>query len=322
VQAREYFQAAETVSIATKPNLMYYGTMSLALAEILLKQSGLSSLDKARSEHRHHGLTMSAGGIPRGASLTDAANHLRAIPLATNGTRRGTFELWHRSSREHPVAGDITTVFPTGRSTSTYGGILGAIDQPYPHVPAGGLTMTDCLLGLPLMVEHAAASGLETKFIRCRCDSRIQPGDQWRQDIRIMLHPSSLISELLESVSVNANSMHALEFAEVGGGLQIDIKSDWINGNTGLPLPPAATIDTNEWRLWTNSPPLNEFGYFYMALFLAGNYARYYPDKWLMDVEQSTPLGLAIEELCNIAEWRVPWLALCELDMNMYVNEA
>src|SRR5438093_94259 len=43
VQAREYFQAAEIVSIATKPNLMYYGAMSLALADILLKQSGLSS---------------------------------------------------------------------------------------------------------------------------------------------------------------------------------------------------------------------------------------------------------------------------------------
>src|SRR5262245_27333570 len=44
VQAREYFSAAQSVSLATKPNLLYYGTMSLALAEILLKQTGLSSL--------------------------------------------------------------------------------------------------------------------------------------------------------------------------------------------------------------------------------------------------------------------------------------
>lgn len=56
VQAREYFAAANSVTTATKPNLLYYGTMSLALAEILFKQSGASSLDKARDENRHHGL--------------------------------------------------------------------------------------------------------------------------------------------------------------------------------------------------------------------------------------------------------------------------
>jgi hypothetical protein len=59
IQAREHFSAANTVSLATKPNLLNYGLMSLALAEILFKQSGLSSLDKARESH--HGLTMTVG---------------------------------------------------------------------------------------------------------------------------------------------------------------------------------------------------------------------------------------------------------------------
>jgi hypothetical protein len=43
VQAKEYCDAAATVSLATKPNLLYYSIMSLALAEILFKQDGLSS---------------------------------------------------------------------------------------------------------------------------------------------------------------------------------------------------------------------------------------------------------------------------------------
>ncbi len=74
--------------------------------------------------------------------------------------------------------------------------------------------------------------------------------------------------------------------------------------------------------MWTNSPPLNEFGYLYVAIYLAGNYARYFPDKWLLDVETSTPLSLAIEELCTMCEWRVPWLALCELDQTLHVQDA
>src|SRR5580692_7395436 len=35
IQAREYFTGVQTVFLATKPNLLYYGIMSLALAEIL-----------------------------------------------------------------------------------------------------------------------------------------------------------------------------------------------------------------------------------------------------------------------------------------------
>src|ERR1700733_14387293 len=38
IQAREYFTAAKSVSLATRPNLLYYGLMSFALCEILFKQ--------------------------------------------------------------------------------------------------------------------------------------------------------------------------------------------------------------------------------------------------------------------------------------------
>jgi hypothetical protein len=49
IQAREYFAAATSVSLATKPNLLYYGTMSLALAEMLFKQTGESTLSRGSS---------------------------------------------------------------------------------------------------------------------------------------------------------------------------------------------------------------------------------------------------------------------------------
>lgn len=322
IQAREYFEAAKAVTIATKPNLLYYGTMSLALAEILMKQSGLSSLDKAREEHRHHGLTMSAGAIPNGANLGVASKEIRALPLEVSGRRRGTFEMWHRSSREHPLAGEQTVIHPTGRTTTAFSGLFGAFDVPYPPIPKAGLSLNDCLSGLPLMWDTGSAVYLPSRFIRGRCDSRLMRGIEWSQNIRLMFHPSPLVQGLIEQTEIKPDMVDYIDVAEVGGGLQIDLRSGFVQGHIGFRLPPAATIDTLEWRMWANNPPLNEFGYFYVALFLAGNYARYYPDRWLVDVEQSTPLGLAIEELCNIAEWRVPWLSLCELDFNLYVNEA
>ena len=72
-------------------------------------------------------------------------------------------------------------------------------------------------------------------------------------------------------------------------------------------------------KFWPSDQPLNEFGYLYVALFIAGNYTRYFPDKWLMDVETSTPLAVAIEELTELAEWRAPWLCLGELARTCFV---
>lgn len=81
LQAQEYFDAAGAVSLATKPNLYYYSIMSLALAEILFKQTGLSSLDKAREQHKHHGLELHVRDLPKGTkNLAATASALSANP--------------------------------------------------------------------------------------------------------------------------------------------------------------------------------------------------------------------------------------------------
>ncbi len=66
----------------------------------------------------------------------------------------------------------------------------------------------------------------------------------------------------------------------------------------------------------------NEFGYFYLALHIAGNFARYYPDEWVKHIERSSPLALAIDELCLYASQRLPLLLLSELERCYYVPEA
>lgn len=321
IQAREYFAAAKTVSIATKPNLLYYGTMSLALAELLFKQSGESSLDRAREDHRHHGLTMTVGAFKRGAPLQEAAGAIRARPNNLLGVRRGTFELWHRTSREHPLAGNVTSRQANGGSTTGYQLIFGAQDIPYNSIPDAGVSLVDSLRCIPHMMEYFDQSELHSTLTRGLIQSEVWPGREWQAVHRIVFHPSPLFSSLFETLKADPNAIDRIEFFELEQAGTITLKNDWVNGGFSFPMPPAATVNTSEWRMWTNCPPLNEFGYIYVAIYLAGNYARYYPDKWLLDVETSAPLSLAIEELCAICEWRAPWLALCELDQTLYVPE-
>jgi len=322
IQAREYFAAAAVVSTATKPNLLYYGTMSLALAEILFKQSGDSSLDRARTENRHHGLTMTVGSVKKGANLQTAADAIRARPHEVQGVRHGTFDLWHRTSREHPLCGNVNAHLQSGGSHLLYRVIFQAVDSDYPAIPSAGITLAECIKSIPHMMESLFRTPIYSNLVRGKCSSEVWQGPDWRAQHTIIFHPNSQHPKYLELIRVDPNSIDRIAIYEVGTAATITLNSDWVNGSVRMPMPPAASITTEEWRMWTNSPPLNEFGYLYVAIYLAGNYSRYYPDRWLLDVEASTALSLAIEELCSLCEWRIPWLAMCELDQMLYVPEA
>lgn len=321
IQAREYFQAAQAVSLATKPNLLYYGTMSLALAEILFKQSGDSSLDKARDEHRHHGLQMTVGGIGRDDNLANAADRFRALPIEINGARRGTFELWHQSAREDSAAGEVTRFSPSGGSTTGYDLMFHGQDQRLPSVPSEGLTLWQCLRSLPEMQDYLEGVGFESSTVRGSISSQVRLGDHWSNTLSIILHPSSLVDVVLEQMKVDANFVDRITCQEILGGAEIRIAQDWVSGTCGMNMPPAATHSVSELRYMYEIKCLNEFGLFYVALFILGNYARYFPDRWLSDIERTTELAMAVEVLCSIAQWRVPFLTLCELDGILYAFE-
>src|SRR5262249_11581118 len=151
-QAREYYRAAEIVTLAVKPLLLYYAAMSLALAEVLLKQTGDASLDRAREQHRHHGLDFRIEGTVRGdEDLIGSCSRLRAAPTIRGvGERFGTFALWHRSCRESPIAGEqrVPAGVP-GFTQSSFEVLLGARDTQLEEVPPAGLSLLDCFCHLP-----------------------------------------------------------------------------------------------------------------------------------------------------------------------------
>ena len=64
----------------------------------------------------------------------------------------------------------------------------------------------------------------------------------------------------------------------------------------------------------------NEFGLIYVSMYILGNYARYFPEKWMFDVETASPLALGAIELMSAAAERVPVLALGEFTRKMYLS--
>jgi len=321
-QAREYSAAASAVTLATKPTLLYYSLMSLALAEILFKQTGLSSLDKARAEHRHHGLLFEhhPSSIVHGMPLIDAAAGVRAKPMIGSKGRTGTFNLWHNSCREMPVIGKRTSHLAAGINFG-YQMLLGTSDDPLTPIPEEGLSLFDCLRALPGMVEHLSMQNIAPLILRGRVALDVyEQGNPKRYVTTVMLHPSPLVGEFLDNVMFSPDAINHVEHQELPNGGWLRITADSVQGGPKFLMPPGSAWTVDEVRLWPKTMPLNEFGYLYVALFIAGNYARYYPDRWLMDVETCSPLALAIEELIAVAEKTMSWLALSELSRIYFVR--
>lgn len=318
IQAREYFNAATAVSLATKPNLLYYSIMSLALAEILLKQTGLSSLDKARAEHRHHGLTLHTQ-LTGSNDLSVAASALGAFPLVINGNRSGTFDLWHRSCRELPITGEVLTV-GTGAERMNHELIFIPADQRLSLIPNSGISLLDCLRSLPGMLDYLSLNALIPRILRGKVTKRvtIQPDSQ---TTTIILHPASqgLEDEFLNNFTCHPSIVNHMTFAGFpSGGIITSIRNS-ITGTIPFSIPHASMWTANEVRFWPGPQPVNEFGYLYLALFITGNYCRYFPDRWLRDVQTGSPLALAVEEMLFVAERRMALLTLSELSRTYFV---
>lgn len=327
MQAREYFQAAEVVSLATRPNLMYYSIMSLALAEVLFKGSGDSSLDRAREKHRHHGLIFEceASADAEKATLTEAASKMSARPLTISSNHRsGTFELWHQTCREMPIAGKAYDGPRLGTRVERIEILAGALDDRLMPLPAGGLTMLDCLRNTPGMRDHLQAQDIPSELLRARVTAERDPNTN-NSTFSIVIHPSELHGTFFENVRIHPSLHERVSFKELNFGGAFEFKTsaqqqtEPMGRETGFIIPPAVSWTADETRFWCAPRPLNEFGYMYVALFMASNYARYYPDRWLLDVERSTPIALAIEELLRVAETRMAWLTLSELDRRLFM---
>ncbi|WP_339029294.1 hypothetical protein WI604_00135 [Bradyrhizobium symbiodeficiens] len=194
-------------------------------------------------------------------------------------------------------------------------------DKRMPVLPEKGVTLLDCIQRIPDLADLVNAHGANSSCIR----GTIQL-DEWetpqRNLLRFTIHPNKQASQVLDGIRFSPSLVNCIDVIDFPSGATIRITSTPTSPDGEVHLPAAAARNVKEFFCWLgDEPPLNEFGYFYAALFIAGNYARYYPDRWIADVENSTDLALAIEELVAAAERRIPWLTLSELSRTYHVFE-
>jgi len=79
------------------------------------------------------------------------------------------------------------------------------------------------------------------------------------------------------------------------------------------------TLHAGQCLLSTNEVILNEFGIYYVASYIAGMFARYYPEYWARGVDSSNQTFRVIDALMFHALSRTSLLLLGELRDKYYV---
>jgi hypothetical protein len=301
--------------------------MSLAIAEVLLKQMGEIYLEKMRQEQAHHGLELKVDSIKGDEnSLGIVANAVRASPIRKkSGEAFGTFSVWHRSARETPIVGEFRQSSGTGYMTS-HAVVYGASDEQFEPLPQQGISLLECMRRLPTMTELLGSNGIAVPIVRGTVE-RFYDAKQKLSRITFDFQPGGEAGVALqEDIRIRPEDFECVKWAPwdenntgLGGQLTLEIKEGM---HVYLPVPQCCAINKNQMRFWPGKVHLNEFGFYYLAMYILGNIARYYPDKWLRDVERATPIALAAERLLSVARDRIPLLALSEMSRTYYVLES
>lgn len=327
LQAEEYLQSAKAASLATRPVLIYYAIMSFALAEILYKGTGMDRLAKLRENHDAHGLSLIATGrLDKTIDFREIASNLIAKPQSrSNGNFFGTFARWADVTRESPVPIKFTEYKGAGTSIS-YRTWLAGQDRSVVNWTrmAHGCSLLDALRALPQLGQILAFGAIEPSFVGIRFAGEI--GHPQRPETRLSMAvqpaPQTLHDTLYSRVLMAPAWVNSIDAFEMSSGHIFHITLDENSRGSFLSMPPSITLEEEETYFLIDDFGLGEFGSLYVALHIAGNFARYYPDLWVPHVESSSLLAATIDELCNVASARLPIIMASEFDRIYYFGES
>jgi len=318
IQAREYFDSSKSVSLATKPLLLYYCVMSLALVEILLKQDGNSRLSALRENHNCHGLTLILNSDPDPtADLNSSSSQLIAKPqIDSKNNPKGTFEVWRRSARKYPVGGYQTQWYASANS-KTYMALLSPEDLPPKILSTGGISLRSCLINLPYMGDTLSRWGARLEMVRATVSRNLRYNGLYPVDT-ISVHPNypDILDKFYSLCQVHPDLCGSISINELPSGSIINWEH---TQNLPMKFPNSTCINSESIYFTCSEENMNEFGYLYIALHILGNFARYYPDLWMKHIELNSPLSNAADNLCDFAMERLPLLSLSELSRSYHI---
>ena len=129
------------------------------------------------------------------------------------------------------------------------------------------------------------------------------------------------IQRLRDSICFDANAVDQIDSYDFPSGFGVYWKYKTDKNEVYCSMPECFSKSKRYFYFLDECDYLNEFGYIYVGLFIAGSFARYFPDIWIREIERTSDVSIAIEHFLDVARERIPLLLLGVLDSTVYIHD-
>lgn len=308
-QARHYFNAAASVPMAVRPELLYYSAYSLAFALIVCLSHDSPNIPLARTKvKKNHGLRLSQLADPC-LDLPDTCAGASTVlcSFACRPLQHGTL----REVCEVASTDFLTASIPQHSHQSRVGFMTRKIVFEYDRLPSRGEWHKHMQQGWTLGKLVSWVPGVHDVLRESGLTPLAAPGG--RHDFTSHGPGLMLICDLLSQSDADAfeQKCRSLGWQTTRDGNAV--LGEWSRHPASSPPPfPPAVEDQHgtAWYFLDDGPDLAEFPTLLSALFVLGMLVRYFPDFWTKLIIQWPDLLRVFEEFCDVASHRLPNLAL------------
>lgn len=335
-QAEEYFKASSKVGIATRPNLLYYGAVSLSRALILLKRTGDYSFDALRlnNKHNHHGLELAKffKSNSFNAGVEDFFNLLQCSCYTK--VEQGNYILWGNFPLFYqclvPNAVKLNQkVFISNKSTYIQeSSAFNVTDLLRIDVSNNNsFNSLDILKSLPDMYFQLKEIGISPNLCQGNLSSNVQvfyknneQGKEEfdRQEVNYIFTLDSITqaqkSYIIDFYKQQSNLINVVD--DYGSNICLEISKTLysLNDKTSTYIPDI--VDSINHQLFYILYPENylpEPAAYFVLLFCLGMLCRYYPDIWLKIIDENVQVTEVTDSLLNFIYRKFPNLILDQM---------
>lgn len=337
-QAQEYFRASSEVGLPTRPNLLYYGAVSLSRALILLRQDATHCLDVLRksNKHIHHGLKLARAAAAK-ANPDDGPeaffSSLQCTCHLKGNIPWGHFALFYQSLV--PCAfGVPTEIRDHGKSTFlTRTTPQDCADLlPLDSVTSQCLNALDMMKTLPDMYFALQDSGIRPDL--CRGNVKLRVVQYYKEDESGGKQPEKTRETrdfFLDGVS-SEEKAHLVEFykshiplikveADLGANIHLRLTQEFAASEESESYyHPDIVDDINDKKFYILNPEayLPEPAAHLVVLFCLGMLCRYYPDIWIKAIDENVRIRELTDSLLNVIYRKFPNLILDQLRLRKH----
>lgn len=309
LQAREYFEAAKQASLFTKPNLLYYGIVSLATASMLINGGGEKSLDYLRKnkDNSHHGLifthSLDHNNSKIGLNLIEKSH----VEICAKGHFKNWYETINKSQAMYALRRkhDENSI-STGKYLS---GEYRLID--FENIVGVKHTLFQLIAQLPDIIPTLSRYGTAVDYARGSREIDEYTQHNTVQDVFIF-HQSSSYESLMKIVD---------RFTCDGVYFEVNVEHGKASGavktKKGAPrafsFPDSRETMDHRSIYYTEEINVPEAVDFYLLSYALSMHARYLPDIWVSFLESHCKGAKLIEQVVNLLVLKMPNLMLNQI---------